>query len=270
MKNVIASLLAVAGLSVAANAASSLELLVSTDGINWTNNLTVAPGTHVEVLVRAHGSAPALGLASAIFQPTVSNFNPSNTVDAFTNGGVGSNTSTPPGYVADAPGQYGRISPFARTNLSTVNNITAFNNTSVGQPTGNWLRIAQKQNTAWIGGTGNTSGGSGVPIAQLANVGRTASDPAFQSSLNPDIFRFGFTVVANGGGDMLVDIPAASIVLNTNTNTRAISWWADMNESVGSIIEVPTISTALIRIPTPASLALLGMGGLAIGRRRRA
>jgi len=269
MKSVIASLIAVAGLSVAANAGSTMTMVYSTDGINFSSHLDVLPGTHVEAMVRAStDTAGALGLGQVIFQPVISNFIAANTVDAFANGGQGSNTSTPSGVVADAPGQYGRLSPFGRTALGATNFIFA-HRTSVGQPAGEWLRIAQKQVTAWAGGSGNTTGNSGVPCAQLANVGRTASDPAFNGVVNNvDLFRFGFTVNNPVGDTLSGDI--LNLGINTNSNTRAIAWFNDMNTNVGGLIEVPAINGGSITVvPTPASLALLGLGGLAMGRRRR-
>ena len=65
MKSVIASLVAVAGLSAAAVAEvnTRMDVLVSLDGINWSSDVNVAaPGTTVQVLIRASyiGSAQPL------------------------------------------------------------------------------------------------------------------------------------------------------------------------------------------------------------------
>jgi uncharacterized protein (TIGR03382 family) len=273
MKSVIASLVAVAGIAVAANADinTRVDMLVSSDGTNFSPEITVAPGATVQVLVSVSytGTAAPLGLASMVFQPTVSNF--SATALGFVNGGAGSNTSSPSGVISDSSGNYGRISPWGRTAMTTATAITAFDNTSVGQPAGNWLRIAQRQVTSWIGGAGNTTGGSGVNIAQLANVGRTASDPAFNpSTQNVHVFRFGFTVDAGALDDMIVDAPAAGFGnRDSTTGERQVYWWADLTESSGSIRGGADVHTATVHIPSPASLALLGLGGLAIGRRRR-
>jgi len=273
MKSVIASLVAVAGMSVAANAVvnTSVEMLVSTDGTNFSHEVNAAIGDTVQVLVSVSytGAAAPLGLASFVFQPTVSNF--VGTPLGYVNGGAGSNTSSPVGTAPDSAGNYGRISPWARTALGTAQAISNFNNNSVGQPAGSWLRIAQHQVTAWIGGAGNTSGGSGVPIAQLANVGRTASDPAFNpSTQNIHVFRFGFTVGAGATADMIVDAPLAGFGnRDSTTGDREVYWWADLNESTGSIRGTAAVVPGIVRVPSPASIALLGLGGLAIGRRRR-
>jgi len=273
MKSVIASLVAVAGMSVAANAVvnSSIEMLVSSDGTNFGHEVTVSPGDTVQVLVSVSytGTDAPVGFGSLVFQPTVSNF--VGTPLAFNNGGSGSNLSSPPGVIPDTAGNYGRISPWGRTNLGTAQAITSFNNNSVGQPAGSWLRIAQRQVTAWIGGTGNTSGGSGVPLAQLSNVGRGTADPAFNPSLtNVHIFRFGFTVGAGATLDMTVDAPAGGFGnLNSSTGEREVYWYANLNENTGSIRGTAVVVPGVIHIPSPASIALLGLGGLAIGRRRR-
>jgi len=290
MKSVIASLVAVAGLSVAAVAEvnTRMDMLVSVDGGAFGSSVEITEGTglhNVEVLVSVSyiGTAAPLGLASLVFQPTVSNFGGSSGADValgYVNGGAGSNVSVPSGVVSDSPGQYGRISPWGRTALSTSTAITNHLHTagSGGAPAGNWLRVAQRQVTSWIGGTGNTTGGSGVNIAQLADVGRTASDPAFNPSLsNVHVFRFGMTIdsgSADGVGRTLtVDAPAAGFGNFSSTlNERQVYWFATMNESSGTIRGTAVVNAGLINIipiPTPATMALLGLGGLCVARRRR-
>jgi uncharacterized protein (TIGR03382 family) len=285
MKSVIASLVAVAGLSVAALAEvnTRMEMLVSVDGGPLSSSVDITEGTglhNVEVVVSMSyiGSGAPVGLASVVFQPTVSNFGGSSGADvalAYANGGAGSNVSAPSGVVSDSPGQYGRISPWGRTALSTATAITNHLHTggSGGAPAGNWLRVAQRQVTGWIGGAGNTTGGSGVNIAQLADVGRTASDPAFNPSLsNVHVFRFGMTVNANSGERVLtVDAPLAGFGnFTSTTGERQVYWFANMNESSGSVRGTASVAQGFIHIvPTPATMALLGLGGLCVARRRR-
>src|SRR5262249_31619731 len=157
------SLVAVAGIAVAASADvnTRIDMLVSADGTNFSPEITVNPGDSVQVLVSVTytGTASPLGLASFVFQPTVSNFDA--VPFGYQNNGAGSNPTPPLGTIGDVAGSYGRISPWARTAMTTSTAITNFNNNSIGQPAGQWLRIAQRQVTAWIGGAGNTSGGSG-------------------------------------------------------------------------------------------------------------
>jgi PEP-CTERM putative exosortase interaction domain len=285
MKSVIASLVAVAGLSVAAVAEvnTRVDLLVSTDGVNFSDsvNLLADSGLQtVEVLVRLSyiGSHQTVaGFASAVFQPTVSNWGATDVLLPFANGGAGSNTSNPVGTVADAPGQYGRISPFARTGLSSSNALFGHvhTNGAGGAPAGSWLRIAQRQITSWIGGTGNTSGGSGVPVAQLASVGRVPADPPFAEGLVVNVFRFGLQIdTSTGERTLLVDAPLDGFGNRSSiTGEREIYWWSveGYNGVSGDVRGTPEVVTGAINvvIPAPASLALLGLGGLCVARRRR-
>ncbi len=278
MKSVILSLVAVAGLSVAANADvnTQFNILVSADGGPFLPAAALQAGTglhNVEVVVQATyiGTGQALGFASAVFQPTVSNFGATDVALGYVNGGAGSNTSTPPGVVADAPGQYGRIVPFGRTALSTTTALTNFNNTDSGI---NYLRIAQRTATSFIGGTGNTTGGQGVPVAQLANVGRTASDPAFNPAVvGVSLFRFGMTIDTNTGSRVLtIDLPLNAFGnRNTTTGDREVYWWGDLNANTGDLRGTAAVAQGAISVivPTPGSLALLGLGGLCVARRRR-
>jgi MYXO-CTERM domain-containing protein len=284
MKSVIASLVAVAGMSVAANAVVNTNITwqTSANGTDWAGGLrSYAPGTQVmaRALVTYTGTGTPFGLASFVFQPTVSNFTAADTVSAFINGGVGSNTSTPPGVLigsaqANDTTSFGRLSPWGRSATSSTSAIRGFFHTNPNGDGINYLRIAQSQVTSWIGGGGNTTGGSGVNIAQLSNVGRTTSDPAFEPGLtNVYVFKFGFTLdPANSTRpDLVIDAPLAGFGnRNTASGDREVYWWADMNEASGSNRGTALVTTAQVHVtPTPASLALLGLGGLAVGRRRR-
>jgi MYXO-CTERM domain-containing protein len=274
MNRTIAALVAVVGACGAAGAEMNtrIDVLVSRDGVNFAPTIFALPGETLQVLISVSyiGTASPLGLASMVFQPTVSDFAASAL--GFVNGGAGSNTSTPSGVISDSAGSYGRISPWGRTAMTTSTAITNFDDNSVGQPAGTWLRIAQRQVTAWIGGPGNTSGGSGVNIAQLSNVGRTASDPAFNPQLtNIHVFRFGITVDPfTTLGDMTIDLPLNGFGnRNSTTGEREIYWWGDMNEASGSIRGTAIVFPAHTS-PSPGPLWALGVAGLAGTRRRRA
>jgi hypothetical protein len=84
MKSVIASLIAVAGMSVAAHGQSAvMKMLVSTDGVNFSSNVSVTPGQHVDVLVTATYTGDIvndgiIGFGSANFQPVVTNWRAGN------------------------------------------------------------------------------------------------------------------------------------------------------------------------------------------------
>jgi len=279
MKSVIASLVAVAGMSVAANAVVNTNVTwqVSLDGNTWGSSVNATAGQQVmaRALVSYTGTAAPLGLASLVFQPTVSNALASDTISPFINGGAGGNTSTPIGVLTGSQltdtTSFGRVSPWGRSALAASSAIRGFFHTNPNSDGINYLRIAQTQVTGWIGGTGNTTGGSGVPIAQLANVGRGTGDPAFNPSLqNVYVFKFGVTLGSGHTADLTVSSPLEGFGnRNSTTGDREVYWWADMNENTGSIRGTAAVTGAIIHVPTPASLALLGLGGLAIGRRRR-
>jgi hypothetical protein len=275
MKCITASIIAVAGLTAAANATTTVNILV-----NGGNQAIVSANSgiqSVEVLVTVSTtSTSALGLGSMIFQPIVSRWAATDSLAPFTSA-FGSNTSTPSGAVPDAPGSYGRISPFAAVNLTTSQRLFGHVHTSGsnGGPPGTFLRIAKAQVTNWIGEEGNTSGDSGVNIGQRSNVGRVSYDPAFLAyTTDVHVFRFALLLDTDlgVGRHIIVDAPLAGFGnLNTTTGNREVYWYADLNEVTGSVREVPTVVSGLIRIgiPTPASLALMSLGGIAIARRRR-
>jgi len=282
MKKVIASLVAVAGLSVAAQGQGLIKFQVSPAGLEtWGSTLDAAPGTMFDVraTVSYTGTAAPHGLASMFFQPTVSNWNATavtgDILGAFANNGAGGNLTTPSGVVLDQPGLYGRISPFGRTALVATNAIKG--HTHVGgsgnAPAGSWLRIAQTQIVTWPGTSGNTSGGSGVPIAQNYVTGRVAGEPEFLTTLqNVVIFKYKVTLSADPAvRSLTMDAPALGIGnRSTVTGNGQIYWFGATSEATGQIRGDATVQTASVNIvPTPASLALLGLGGLAIGRRRR-
>jgi len=286
MKKVIASLVALAGMSAAAQAVvnTSVVFQVSTNGTSWSSNVTVAPGSTVLVrtLVSYTGASTPAGLASLVFQPTVSNATANDSILPFIAGGQGSNTSTPVG-VLDASQlsdttSFGRVSPWGRSATSSSSAIHGFFHTNPNGDGINYLRIAQLQTSNWIGGAGNTSGGSGVPISQLSDVGRTSIDPAFNSSLqNINVFKFGIhldsaTTPPSAPRVLTVDAPLAGFGnRNTTTGDREIYWFTTTSEATGGTRGTTTVGQATITVlvPTPSSLALLGLGGLAIGRRRR-
>lgn len=279
MKSVIASLVALAGIASAASA----DTLFSFDIVNVTHDrgttagaINAQPGDIIEITAQVSytGGPAVVGFGSAVFQPTVQGFlggvSPDTMLPLITNA-TGGSSNQQGGMATDFAGSYGRIVPWGRTFLSSSNAITGFNNNSVGQPAGSWLRIAQRQVTAWIGGAGNTTGGSGVNCAQLANVGRTTLDPAFNPGLNNvHLFRFAIQIGADAGPrDLLVDAPLSGFSRNTTTGLRDVGWYSDLNVNQPDVRDVPTIVGGAIHVPTPASLALLGLGGVVVGRRRR-
>lgn len=312
MKKVIASLVAVAGMSAAAHA-QLMQMLVSTDGTNFSSSVNATPGQTVQVLVTASFTGTqtvVAGFGSANFQPTVSNWHASDSLLPLRQGGntnpadgsgmiqpqfytgvtAGGGTHVQAGYVA---GSYGRVNPMGRTFLDGPTALTGFVHNNPNGDGVNYLRIAQASNTGWIGQAGNTSGGSGVNAAQLYVVGRTTSDPDFWGNTNTtfdplfgwdatardpnldyrrqnvELFRFAFTLGANdAGGDMIVDAPIAGQQADSN-GVRYMGFYTSTGQSAPVALAVSVQTGTVHIVPTPASLALLGLGGLAVGRRRR-
>jgi len=281
MKQRVVSVIALAGLCAAVNAATTVEILVSTDGVNFASTMLFTPGsglTTYEVMVRVSTTnTAALGLHSIIFQPTVSNWRATDALLPFTESFGGPVPPPTPDGVPDAPGEYGRISPWALVANTTSQRLIGHVHLASGganqPPTGTYLRIAQAQVTSWIGGTGNTSGNSGVNIRQLNNIGRTASDPAFVSQITDvRVFRFGIQLDTNvaGRSSIIIDAPRSGFGnVNTATGNREVHWFADMNEPAGSIREMANVIPATIVVPGPGVMGVLGLGILSVARRRR-
>lgn len=288
MKNVIGSLVAIAGLAAAANAQSLLNLQVSTDGLNWSDNVEVvaAPGTNTTVLMRASisytGSTPAFGFASLTWQPVFSNVRAADVVDPFATQGNNLNGG---GVILDASpldGPFGRIQPFASTGPSGTQAYAVHRHTAMsgGAPDGNFLRIARNDITRWMGtgptttasAVNNFNGAGGVACVQKATPG--TADPARNDSIsNVVIFQIALTLDGVPDGDthiIGVEAPTAGMSRNSNNGNREASWFGPAGDNSGSVKGIVEVDGATITItPAPGALALLGLGGLIVGRRRR-
>jgi hypothetical protein len=244
---------------------------------DWHSSLNASPGDSVDIRVLVSwtgGPQTPLGLASVIMQPTVSNW--ATGLDTFTplvNNGSGGQFTTPIGAVADAPGQYGRIIPFAAVSTQGGTgpyqpyrgHINGFEGTT-------YLRIANSTATAWFGGAGNTSGGAGVNIHQFSQAGSDRQAfplPAFNNQLTDIvIFKFNIRVGALGPAlrTMVCDLPLAGLFQQPNPY---VSWWGSPTEISGSIRDTPTILPAFIVVPSPASMCVAAAFMGIMTRRRR-
>lgn len=276
MKNVIVSLVAVAGIAAVASAqtnGSTLVMQVRALGGDWASSVDVLPGATVEfrALVSYTGSAAAVGLSNAAFQPTVSNWNPgTDTLLPFRNVG----TSPATGGVAADSGQYGRILPYAAAGISTVNALRGHTNNVAGVT---YLRIAQNNTTNWVG-TGPTSGtaaannfngAGGIATGQKPAPLVGGSDPAFvQDTSDVEVVRFGLTI---GGAERTLVVDAPQLGIGLASGLRRFSWFSSTGDLAGSSVfgSVEVSSASINVVPTPGAFALLGMGGLMAGRRRR-
>jgi hypothetical protein len=256
-----------------------LDWQVSLDNSSWTTSLVAIPGSTVFARGRLSytGTAAPIGLASWTFQPIVSNWDSAGTADIllpFVNGGAGGNGSSPPGVVTDTtdPTQFGRVAPFGRLLYTTINFIRGHFHTSNfgGAPAGSWLRIAQSQVTSWLGQQGNTTGGGGVVVSQLSNVGRTSADPAFQpGTQSVEVFKFGFVVGDQAARLMRVDVAVAGFG-DEPSGKVAARWYLNLNETSGSEQGEVLLTGAVIEVVPAPGAAILLLAAPIVARRRRA
>jgi hypothetical protein len=274
MKNVLVGIVAAAGLATVASAQSTLKFEVRpVGGTEWVSNLSVAPGTQVEfrALISYTGTATNFGFSSGVFQPTIKNWNTGlDTLASFVNQGGGAAGGV------DAGAGYGRIRPFSQPGISSTNFLRGHIN---NRPDGTYLRIAQNNTTNWAGvgptsGTGavnNFNGSGGVTLTQKsANNVIVGTDPAYNPAIqNVELVRFAFTVGGLAERTLEVSTPAESIQRNATSGLRVFNWYATATESAGSLRTTAEIIPAFVTVPTPGALALVGLGGLVVARRRR-
>jgi len=291
MKNVIGSLVAIAGMAVAANAdTSKLDILVSKDGVNWSPSATFNPSAgetraYVAYVMSYVGTAAAPNaFASLTFQPVFSNVRVgTDSVAAFADRGNNTNGgSIDPRADYSQAGGFGRLKPWAATGPSTSQSYVVHTHTasSGGAPAGNFFRIARNDITRWAGqgvttGTAavnNFNGAGGVVAGQKQAPG--AADPARVAGtqgLVLMVLALDIGAVAAGESHtILADAPTAGMSRNATTGAREASWWANTSENAASIKAAVEVAGGEINIiPAPGALALLGLGGLVAGRRRR-
>jgi uncharacterized protein (TIGR03382 family) len=291
MKNVIGSLVAIAGMAVAANAQTSkLDILVSKDGVNWSPSATFNPSAgetraYVAYVMSFVGTSAPDAFASLTMQPVFSNVRVgTDSVAPFAN--IGNNTNggaiDPRANYSEAGG-FGRLKPWGATGPGTANAYTTFTHTagSGGAPAGNFFRIAQATTTRWMGtgattGTAaanNFNGAGGVALTQKQSP-TAGVDPARVSGtqgLVLMVLALNIGAVAPGASHTIIaDAPLAGMSRNATTGAREASWWRNTTENIASVKAAVEVAAGEINIiPAPGALALLGLGGLVAGRRRR-
>jgi len=298
MKTVV-SLLAVAGLAAAASAQTYQSGAASVvfevwDGSGWSSSVNVAPGATVEWRTRVQytGSSALNGIAEVWWQPTFQNADNSGAGTAADQVSVGQglasgNNASPSNMVPAADGSngaalglYGRVFPFglAATAASSSSITTVFRHSggANGAPAGEWLRVAGSGATTWA----NASSAAAVMIRGIqSNQTSQGAAPAGQHNegTNVVIFRGSFTASD--------DTALRTVALSTDSNffrrvsttdsTRYIAWQTSVSDTGTGAAGIRTTNNAIIGaniniVPTPASLALMGLGGLVAARRRRA
>lgn len=302
MNNTTMSLMAVAGLALAAHAGTSrLEIQVSKDGGIWSNAVTVNQnaGDSGRVLVRyAISWVPGIndtgvpaGFASMTFQPIFANVRTGDVIAPFAASGNNINGG---GINLDATplnGPFGRPRPFASTgpaatNPSSMGNryiVHSHSSGSGGAPAGNFYRIARNDITRWMG-TGPTSGvaannnfngSGGIAVVQKGSGNVGSNDPVFNVSIqNVVLFQIAINVAPVGVEEhhtITLDVPIAGFGgRNRNTGLREASWFTGPTDSFGNYKGVIFVHQAQINIvPTPGALGLLALGGMLGSRRRR-
>lgn len=254
-------------------------------GTEWTNDVEVDPGTVVEFrgMLSYVGSAPAVGLQRANFQPTLSNWASSDVLQPFRSWGV-STIPTPPGgqpsgVDADS-GEYGRINPYAFAGIASSNALRGHTNLVSGV---SYLRVAQASATNWVG-TGPTTGSDaannfngvlGLALGQRPPTISGQIDPTFVvATTDVEVVRLAVRLNAFGERTLVVDAPIAGFSPGSvESDLRGVAWYTSLQSSgaPGSLTwGSVSVTTATIRVPTTGTLALLGLGGVLAGRRRRA
>lgn len=280
MKNIIASIVAAAGIASLASAQiTQMDVQTSVDGINWASgNRNVNPGTTVQFRYRvsfnANGTtAIPTGFSSLTFQPTVSNFAAGDTLGAFAT--VGNNTNG--GTVLDTNnGSYGRISPFGSTGPTTTDPYAGQRQTSASV---NYLRVARSTITNWVGdglttGTSaanNFNGAGGLACVQKSFSLVGTADPAFNASIsNVVLVKLAFTLSSDTASRVLtIDAPTLGMSRNTTSGAREAAWFSSNTDNFGSIKAAVQVAAATVTIvPAPGMLGLVGMGGVVALRRR--
>ncbi|CAG1005023.1 hypothetical protein PHYC_03191 [Phycisphaerales bacterium] len=263
------------------------------DNLGWADSLSAGPGDRIEVraVVSYTGTATVYGLGQIIFQPLIANWYEGDMVigtpDTPMNRGIGplgSNSSTPPGYVPDVPGTYGRIVPWAGANTTTSNYYRGHIHINPDGTGSTYLRIARNDVTNWIGvgpssGSGaanNTSGGGGVIVAQgTIGVGRPTQFPPQNNDLTDiSVFKFSFLVGASTEARDLLIYPAMFFpqgpIPDPPQQQGDVRWYSQPNQTVPGLYRSSFIGIdAVVHVvPTPSTVVLTPVASLLLRRRR--
>lgn len=315
MKNVIVSLVALAGVASIASAqitqepvGATLRYEVAVNGGAWSSSVNANPGDRVEWRAVLNISAPgAAALGSIFYQPVIVNADITgagasrDNLGAWRNNGISGqgNTTLAQGLLSVAEGNNtGALSSYGRVRFGFTSRSTAAGNS--GGLTGFDHAATADSNINGL----SASGGFGlIRIAGANNPNwYPESIPAGSIALNNQIL---WGVVSDNpaptstwflGGTQDLVLFRQSLTLSDATDLRTISLTSeaatlfragggagtDDTRFMRSAAAGEGGSTATIRngveyvagvinvVPTPGAVALLGLGGLVAGRRRRA
>lgn len=275
MKKLIGSILVVAGLAASAQAqtppTTQFNVQLSRDGTTWTNNLDISndnPRTgrvFARVLVsyiQNDGPTP-LFMNGVRAQPTISNFDPAldtaiplSNLDV--NGRARSRVANDIG--PGATPTLGRT--FGAATIGTSDAVTSHLN-------GSTLRYAAFSVTNAIG-TG--AGSNNIDGSRAINWSNNTLAPTLGLT-NLQLFTFGIDTSTNQANRVLTfDVPRDGVrrfVAADETAGRGADWVITTSPFFAQRANVVDTIVGTLTVPAPASLALLGLGGLAMGRRRR-
>ena len=248
MKNVLA-LAVVAGLASSAFATSTVTIQTSVNGLPFAGGTQDAnPGDVVRVrFVASTNLSTAVGLSGFAFYAFADNWSNSSLAAWST---PGASTTVLGAGVQDLVNGNGRFAPFALA-------------ASASLPTS-----SLSANTLSILGTSTASGAVGATVVgQLSpTVPLVGPNTRFNTQNPVSVFQYTFTVGTGYSNNELIPLRATV----PNVTSAQIKWFNNLLGSSSTNEGVPTIENGAIRVvPTPGALALLGLGGLVAGRRRR-
>lgn len=309
MKNVIVSLVALAGIAGAASAqtqlpvGATLRYEVSVGGGAWSSNATINAGERVEwrAVVSYTGSNAAVALGRIFYQPVLSNTDNSgpntDSLGAWRNNGVSGqgNTTLAQGLLTNAEGadanslpSYGRVR-FGFTSRSTTAGSSGAltgirHNSDGGSPAGSFIRIAGTNNGTWYPASqpnGSVALNNQILWGVVADNNTATSTWFSAGTQGVVIFRQAFIASTDApvGTDRIVSLNSEAATLqraggSSGTDDTRFMTWAAAGEG-GSTATIRSGvayegATITIAVPAPGAVALLGLGGLVAGRRRRA
>jgi len=312
MKNVIVSLVALAGVAGIANAqvqqepiGATLRYQVAVNGGAWGSNVEIAPGDRVEwrAVLTYTGATGPVALGRVYYQPVFSNVDNgalngagTDNLGAWRNGGNSGqgNTTLAQGLLSAAEGansgalaDYGRVQ-FGFTSRSTTagssGSLTGIRHSSDGgSPAGNFIRIAGTNNGTWYPASqpnGSVALNNQILWGVVSDNNSATSTWFAAGTQNVVIFRQAFIASADTAlANRTVTLNSEAATLqraggSSGTDDTRFMTWANAGEGgstattrVGVAYEGATIT---IVVPAPGAVALLGLGGLVAGRRRRA